>query len=167
MISHTHWQETSQSDECTSTTSQIDKRHQHRLIRQDKKKKAIGMLLTTPDGYFYIQYVLFSVNRLSTRYTHLLEENQLSDNVERQQYDQRELTHVTEEWRHLNAATLSNSLYHEVRPIANISHGTKEYRRSSYHLQQDFLNAGNSSYTICHRQAACHWVEGNCRRCII
>ena len=55
------------------------------------------MLLTTPDGYFYIQYVLFSVNRLSTRYTHLLEENQLSDNVERQQYDQRELTHVTEE----------------------------------------------------------------------
>jgi len=56
----------------------------------------------------------------------LSDADELHDDVDGEADDERELEHVAEERRHLDAALLGNRLHHEVRAVADVGESAKE-----------------------------------------
>ena len=50
----------------------------------------------------------------------------LYEDIYRQEDDERELDHVSEEGRHVDSLLLSDGFHHEVRSVTNISQRSKE-----------------------------------------
>ena len=86
------------------------------MLRGVCKKMSPGFPFGRPGDYLFTY--------LETSF--LSDADELHDDVDGEADDERELEHVAEERRHLDAALLGNRLHHEVRAVADVGEGSEE-----------------------------------------